>query len=319
MFSGTSPDNSLVEFVELPRDVHPYYVATQAHPELRSRPTRPHPLFAGLVERGHRAAARAAVPDRRDARCAAATRTPTPTTWTPSSARSEPRGASTASSTGRSRGRCTRSSGSGEGAAPFSVRRDVISAPDRPDERFGRLVLEHPGAVVILAVDERDRALVLHQYRHPAVDAVRRAAGRPARRRGRGPGRGRASGSCARRALLLAERWTHLFTTYSSPGLSSERIGYYLAEGLTPAPDRGGFEPAHEEADMTLHWVPVEDLLAGRLGRHGDRRADRAGRARLRAVPTLIPLPPGTSPRRRAVVPSSYTRWRLPRRRGGSH
>jgi len=49
VFSGTAPDNSLVEFVELPRDVHPYYVATQAHPELRSRPTRPHPLFAGLI------------------------------------------------------------------------------------------------------------------------------------------------------------------------------------------------------------------------------------------------------------------------------
>jgi CTP synthase len=49
VFSGTSPDDSLVEFVELPADVHPYYVATQAHPELRSRPTRPHPLFAGLV------------------------------------------------------------------------------------------------------------------------------------------------------------------------------------------------------------------------------------------------------------------------------
>ncbi len=49
VFSGTSPDSLLVEFVELPTDEHPYYVATQAHPELRSRPTRPHPLFAGLV------------------------------------------------------------------------------------------------------------------------------------------------------------------------------------------------------------------------------------------------------------------------------
>ncbi|HVH94496.1 MAG TPA: CTP synthase [Nocardioidaceae bacterium] len=49
VFSGVSPDNHLVEFVELPREVHPYYVATQAHPELRSRPTRPHPLFSGLV------------------------------------------------------------------------------------------------------------------------------------------------------------------------------------------------------------------------------------------------------------------------------
>jgi CTP synthase len=49
VFSGRSPDNSLVEFVELPREVHPYYVSTQAHPELRSRPTRPHPLFSGLI------------------------------------------------------------------------------------------------------------------------------------------------------------------------------------------------------------------------------------------------------------------------------
>jgi CTP synthase len=49
VFSGTSPDDHLVEFVELPRDVHPYYVATQAHPEFRSRPTNAHPLFRGLV------------------------------------------------------------------------------------------------------------------------------------------------------------------------------------------------------------------------------------------------------------------------------
>jgi len=49
VISGTSPDGQLVEFVELPRSVHPFYVATQAHPELRSRPTRPHPLFTGLI------------------------------------------------------------------------------------------------------------------------------------------------------------------------------------------------------------------------------------------------------------------------------
>ena len=47
--SGVSPDTSLVEFVELPRETHPYYVGTQAHPEFKSRPTRSHPLFAGLV------------------------------------------------------------------------------------------------------------------------------------------------------------------------------------------------------------------------------------------------------------------------------
>ncbi|WP_281182171.1 CTP synthase [Aldersonia kunmingensis] len=48
-FSGTSPDGHLVEFVELPTDKHPFFVATQAHPELKSRPTRPHPLFAAFV------------------------------------------------------------------------------------------------------------------------------------------------------------------------------------------------------------------------------------------------------------------------------
>lgn len=49
VFSGLYPERDLVEFVELPREIHPYYVGTQAHPEFRSRPTRPHPLFAGLI------------------------------------------------------------------------------------------------------------------------------------------------------------------------------------------------------------------------------------------------------------------------------
>jgi CTP synthase len=49
VFSGTSPDGGLVEIIELPADVHPFYVGTQAHPEFRSRPTRAHPLFAALI------------------------------------------------------------------------------------------------------------------------------------------------------------------------------------------------------------------------------------------------------------------------------
>ncbi|ABW11192.1 CTP synthase [Parafrankia sp. EAN1pec] len=62
VFSGTSPDGRLVEVVELPADVHPFYVGTQAHPEFRSRPTRAHPLFRGL------AAAAVAHADRRRGR-----------------------------------------------------------------------------------------------------------------------------------------------------------------------------------------------------------------------------------------------------------
>jgi CTP synthase len=60
VFGGTSPDGKLVEFVELPADVHPFFVGTQAHPELKSRPTRPHPLFSAFVKAaiGYRAAER---------------------------------------------------------------------------------------------------------------------------------------------------------------------------------------------------------------------------------------------------------------------
>ena len=48
--SGLSPDERLVEMIELPEEVHPWFVASQAHPEFKSRPNKPHPLFVGLVK-----------------------------------------------------------------------------------------------------------------------------------------------------------------------------------------------------------------------------------------------------------------------------
>ena len=50
--SGTSPDNQLVEIIELPKDIHPFFVGVQFHPELKSRPLNPHPLFLGLIKAG---------------------------------------------------------------------------------------------------------------------------------------------------------------------------------------------------------------------------------------------------------------------------
>ncbi len=61
--SGTSPDGNLVEFVELDSTLHPYYVGTQAHPELKSRPTQPHPLFVGLIEAAVRRKLSARLPE----------------------------------------------------------------------------------------------------------------------------------------------------------------------------------------------------------------------------------------------------------------
>ena len=151
------------------------------------------------------------------------------------------------------------------GPAPFAVRNDLISVPGQ-EERFWRLVVEHPGAVVVLAVDEQERALVLRQYRHPTgVRLVELPAGlldEP----------GEDPLDAARRELLEegaveAAEWRHLNTLLTSPGINSERLEVFLARGLTAVPDRGGFEPEHEEADMTTEWVAVDDLVEGVLAR----------------------------------------------------
>ena len=149
------------------------------------------------------------------------------------------------------------------GEAPFSVRLDQVGMPDGSAE-FGRLVVEHPGAVVVLAVDDDERALVLHQYRHAAST---RFVELPA---GLLDVPGEDPLVAARRELLEegaveAEEWTLLSSLWATPGLSEERVHTYLARGLRHRPDRGGFEPEHEEADMTAHWVPVDELLDGVL------------------------------------------------------
>jgi 8-oxo-dGDP phosphatase len=148
------------------------------------------------------------------------------------------------------------------GSAPFAVRLDEISMPGEP-ERFGRLVLEHPGAVVVLAVDDDDRVLVLRQYRHAVEHRLLELPAGLLDQPDEDPL------EAARRELLEeagleAGRWEHLTTVHNSPGITSERIVLYLAKDLRPG-DRGDFTPAHEEADMSLHWVHMDDLLAAVL------------------------------------------------------
>jgi len=63
---------------------------------------------------------------------------------------------------------------------------------------------------------------------------------------------------------LVAEDWAPLTSAYSSPGITTELIHYFLARGLSDG-DRGEFEPAHEEADMETLWVPYAELVAACL------------------------------------------------------
>jgi 8-oxo-dGDP phosphatase len=140
----------------------------------------------------------------------------------------------------------------------MALRSDTVSRPGH-EERFPRLVFEHPGAVIVLALDEEERALVLRQYRHAAQ---RRFVELPA---GLCDVDGEDPLVAAQRELreeaqLQAATWEHLLTTYSSPGFSSERMELYLATGLSVA-DRGEFALEHEEADLRPSWVPFADLL----------------------------------------------------------
>ncbi len=152
----------------------------------------------------------------------------------------------------------------------LALREDRVRRPQHPeDEPFARLVLEHPGAVVVLAVDDRRRARCLWQYRHPVGRVLVEL---PA---GLMDGEGEEPEEVARRELreetgLAAGSWTHLTTTWSSPGVSTEVVHHYLATDLSDV-GTGGFEPAHEEAEMVAGWVPFDDLLAAVLeGRVGD-------------------------------------------------
>ncbi|MBF4163816.1 NUDIX hydrolase [Nocardioides sp. CBS4Y-1] len=145
-----------------------------------------------------------------------------------------------------------------------ALRQDWITDPEGREEPFRRLVLEHPGAAVVLAVDEQDRVLCLWQYRHAAA---RRFVEIPA---GLLDQPGEEPEQVARRELVEeagyeAEDWTHLVSTYSSPGISSEVAHIYLARGLTHV-GRGDFVLAHEEAEMETGWVPFPDLYAAVLG-----------------------------------------------------
>ena len=156
---------------------------------------------------------------------------------------------------------------------PFALRSDRIRMPDEPDgEPFARVVLEHPGAAVILALDEDERVLCLRQYRHPVR---RRMLELPA---GLMDHDGEEPEQVARRELteeagVQAQSWTHLASTYSSPGITEELLHVFLARDLSPAEASAteGFVAEHEEADMELLWVPFADLLAAVLdGRVAD-------------------------------------------------
>jgi 8-oxo-dGTP pyrophosphatase MutT (NUDIX family) len=133
---------------------------------------------------------------------------------------------------------------------------------------FTRDVVMHPGAVAVVALDDKERALVITQYRHPAKA---RLVELPA---GLLDVEGEDPLEAARRELreegqIEADRWRPLLVMRPSPGMSDEVVHLYLAEGIRPSSVPTGFNAVHEEAGMTRHWVPLAELvdavIAGRI------------------------------------------------------
>lgn len=145
----------------------------------------------------------------------------------------------------------------------LALRLDEVQMPGGAVAR--REVVEHFGAVAVVALDDNDRVAMVYQYRHPVG---RRLWEIPAGLLDVG---GEAPALTAARELheeagLAAENWSVLADIVTSPGFSDESVRIFLATGLS---EIGRPEAEHEEADLTLDWLPlaaaVQQVLAGEI------------------------------------------------------
>lgn len=147
----------------------------------------------------------------------------------------------------------------------WDVRRETFALEG---ERLVREVIDHPGAVAVLALDEQDRAVLIRQYRHPIssyeweipaglLDVAGEDPLLAARR------------ELAEEVDLVAEHWALLLDYFSSPGGMNEALRIYVARGLRPVPEADRHEREGEEAHLITRSAPLDDVvdavLAGEL------------------------------------------------------
>lgn len=140
-----------------------------------------------------------------------------------------------------------------------ALREDIVQRPGHPAETFGRLVVEHPGAVVVLAMDDEERVCCIKQYRHAGGAVFIELPAGICDAEGEDP-QVTAARELQEEVELEARRWHRLLTLYPSAGVSSELHHIYLARGLSHS-GRGDFELHAEEAELEMLWVPFEELL----------------------------------------------------------
>lgn len=147
-----------------------------------------------------------------------------------------------------------------EGAV-WDVRRDTF---DLEGETLVREVVDHPGAVAVLALDEDDRALLIRQYRHPVAAHEWEVPAGLLDIAGEDP-LVAAQRELAEEADVTADDWSVLVDYFTSPGGLTEAIRVYLARGLRPVPEGERFERDGEEAHLIHRYVPLDEVVAGVL------------------------------------------------------
>lgn len=155
-----------------------------------------------------------------------------------------------------------------------ALRRDRIHPPGEPDVSFGRLVVEHPGAAMVLAIDgdpespEGERVCLIRQYRHPGGGTFVELPAGICDVDGEDPVQ-TARRELAEEAALEAGHWEHLISTYPTVGITAELHHFYLARDLRPVDRPADFVVEHEEAHIEVVWAPFDDVveavLDGRL------------------------------------------------------
>jgi 8-oxo-dGTP pyrophosphatase MutT (NUDIX family) len=140
----------------------------------------------------------------------------------------------------------------------ITLRKDTVAMPGGGEST--REVVDHPGAVGIVAIDDQDRVVMLRQYRHPIGEHLWEL---PAGLRDVDdePPVETARRELAEEVRLAAERWSLLTTHYPTPGFCNEMVLLYLAEGLSDADLPDGFTAEHEELDMTVERVPLAEAV----------------------------------------------------------
>lgn len=160
------------------------------------------------------------------------------------------------------------------GGRIISLLRETVQMPD--GHRAVREIVTHPGAAVVVALDERDRVVLVRQYRHPVrgylwelpaglldVDGEPADVG--------------AARELHEEAALVAARWHTLLDLRSSPGFSDEAVRVYLARDLTEVAEADRFVGEHEEADLTIERLDLDEAVGWALAGQIENAAAVAG------------------------------------------